>query len=114
MYLETEPSARRLPSAEVLFGATSAMRKVREEIERAFGDDLPVFIEGESGTGKEVIGKYLHAGSKFGGGSFLKLNCAASPPNLLAAEMFGHRQLCVKPPRSSAIDHGGLASGGTL
>ncbi len=90
------------------------MRKVREEIERAFCDDFPVLIEGESGTGKEVIGRFLHLGSIRARGPFLKLNCAATPPDLLGAEMFGYEQRGAADVRSTAIGSIGLASGGTL
>ena len=90
------------------------MRKVREEIERAFCDDLPVLIEGESGTGKEVIGRFLHMGSIRSGGPFLKLNCAAIPPDLLGAEMFGYEQRGTRDVRPTAIGSVGVASGGTL
>ena len=90
------------------------MHKVREEIERAFSDDFPVLIEGESGTGKEVIGRFLHAGSIRGRGPFLKLNCAAVPPDLLGAKMFGWEHRGAMEVRSTAIGSVGLASGGTV
>lgn len=105
---------RELPTAEFIFGSTAGMRKVREEIERAFSDDFPVLIEGESGTGKEVMGRFLHAGSIRGRGPFLKLNCAAAPPDLLGAKMFGWEQQETMDVRSTAIGSIGLASGGTV
>ncbi|MGA8087995.1 MAG: sigma 54-interacting transcriptional regulator [Terracidiphilus sp.] len=103
-----------LPTAEFIFGSTAGMDKVREEIERAFCDDFPVLIEGESGTGKEVIGRFLHTGSIRGNGPFLKLNCAAVPPDLLGAEMFGWEQRGAVDARLTAVGSVRMASGGTL
>jgi DNA-binding NtrC family response regulator len=112
--IASQDVVRELPTAEFIFGSTPGMRKVREEIERAFCDDLPVLIEGESGTGKEVIGRFLHMGSIRSGGPFLKLNCAAIPPDLLGAEMFGYEQRGAGDVRPTAVGSIGLASGGAL
>jgi DNA-binding NtrC family response regulator len=105
---------RELPTAEFIFGSTAGMRKVREEIERAFCDDFPVLIEGESGTGKEVIGRFLHMSSIRSGAPFLKLNCAATPPDLLEAAMFGYEQRGARDVRPTEFGSIGLAGGGTL
>ncbi len=105
---------RELPNSEFIFGNTAGMRKVREEIERAFYDDFPMLIEGESGTGKEVIGRFLHTGSIRGKGPFLKLNCAATSPDLLGGEIFGYEHREVMDVRPASRGSVGLASGGTL
>jgi DNA-binding NtrC family response regulator len=113
---ETAQTAQRieLPSTEFIFGRTVGMREIREEIERATHDDLPVLIEGESGTGKEVIGRFLHKCSVRRGGPFLKFSCAAASPSLLDGEMFGYETGAtgdVPETTGGAIDR---ASGGTL
>src|SRR5690606_26372567 len=51
-----------------------------------------VLITGESGTGKEVMARYLHARSKRSRKSFISVNCAAIPENLLESELFGHEK----------------------
>jgi DNA-binding NtrC family response regulator len=115
MPAETAQSVQRqLPSADIVFGNTEGMRKIRQEIERASHDDYPVLIEGESGTGKEVIGRFLHAGSKRCGGPFLRLNCVASSPSLLRGEMFGYEEQGAMDVRSRTGNSLGLASGGTF
>src|ERR1700690_292255 len=115
MPVETAQSVQRqLPSADIVFGNTEGMRKIRQEIERASHDDYPVLIEGESGTGKEVIGRFLHAGSKRCGGPFLRLNCVASSPSLLRGEMFGYEEQGAMDVRSRTGNSLGLASGGTF
>jgi len=103
-----------LPSAEFIFGITAGMRGIREKIERAFHDNLPVLIEGESGTGKEVIGRFLHRYSLRREGPFSKLNCAASPASLLEGEIYGHENSATAIVRATPRGPIGLASGGTL
>jgi DNA-binding NtrC family response regulator len=102
------------PGAEILFGSTVAMQKLRQHLEKALLDDLPVLIEGENGTGKEVIGRFLHDHSSRRKGLFLKLNCAALPARLMEYEIYGHE-------RDTKTNSGdlkgvsiGLGSGGTL
>lgn len=51
-----------------------------------------VLIRGESGTGKEVIAEGIHFASDRGTGSFIRINCAAIPANLLESELFGHEK----------------------
>lgn len=89
------------------------MREIRERIEGALHDDLPVLIEGESGTGKEVVGRFLHKNSGRGEGPFLKLNCAATSASLLEGEMYGYEKSAVGAPRAGS-GSSGLASVGTL
>jgi two-component system response regulator AtoC len=88
------------------------MRGIREQIERAFHDDLPVLIEGESGTGKELIGRFLHSSSRRREGPFLKLNCAAQPGSLECA-IYGYESGARAKVRDTCSSIG-LASGGTL
>ncbi len=103
-----------LPGAEFIFGTTAGMRDIREKIERAFHDDLPVLIEGESGTGKEVIGRFLHRYSLRRERPFFKLNCAASPASLLESEIYGYENGATAKVRATPRDPVGLVSGGTL
>lgn len=103
-----------IPSAEFIFGITAGMRGIREKIERAFHDGLPVLIEGESGTGKEVIGRFLHRYSLRGEGPFSKINCAASPASLLEGEIYGYENSATAIVRATPRGPIGLDSGGTL
>ncbi|MEK4486792.1 sigma 54-interacting transcriptional regulator [Psychrobacillus sp. FSL H8-0484] len=70
-------------------GTSSAMRKIKETVEMIAPSDLPVLIEGESGTGKEIFAHSIHQLSERSDAPFVKVNCAAVPPELLEQELFG-------------------------
>lgn len=103
-----------LPSAELIFGSSPEMRRIRHRVEEALQDDLPVLIEGESGTGKEILGHYLHKHSSRRQGPFVKVNCGAVPARLLEREMFGFEEDLSECGRETVNGSIGMASRGTL
>ena len=66
-----------------------SMIRLYADLRLAADSDLPVLIEGETGVGKESIASILHCSSKRSRGPCLPINCAAIPPDLLEAELFG-------------------------
>ena len=56
------------------------------------GTNIPVLIHGESGSGKEIIAKYIHLGSPWAAGPFVKVNCPAIPDTLMESELFGYEK----------------------
>lgn len=54
--------------------------------------DASVMILGPSGSGKEVLAQYVHNRSKRHGESFVAINCAAIPENMLEATLFGYEK----------------------
>lgn len=84
--------AHQLPPESVIFGQTSAMRDVRQKLERVAGANLSVLISGESGTGKDIIARLLHLYSPWANGPFVKVNCPAIPGTLLESELFGYEK----------------------
>jgi two-component system nitrogen regulation response regulator NtrX len=79
------------PSDELL-GESEPMQQLRATIDRVAPSDARVLITGENGTGKELVARALHRSSARSRQSFVKINCAASPSELLESELFGHEK----------------------
>ena len=95
--LETENArlANRGDGDALLGGIISAapeMLKVVRTVERVAAADVSVMLLGASGTGKELLARGLHDASPRRTGSFIAINCAAIPENLLESELFGHEK----------------------
>jgi transcriptional regulator with PAS, ATPase and Fis domain len=80
------PSSAEYP---VIIGESGAITSVREKIEKVSDKKVTVLILGESGTGKELVAKAIHLGSQRSEQSFIQVNCAAIPNELLESELFG-------------------------
>ncbi len=97
-----------------IIGKSSQMTEIYELLNEISESDAPVFITGESGTGKEMVANAIQSISRRKNKPYIKINCAVFPPNLLAAELFGH----VKGAFTDAIkDRPGrfeIADGGTI
>jgi two-component system, NtrC family, response regulator AtoC len=72
-----------------LLGTSEQMLEVREMIGRVADTDVTVLVRGESGTGKELVARAIHAASPRSDRTFVKVNCAALPAELLESELFG-------------------------
>src|SRR5258707_13237 len=99
---------------ELLIGESEAMKKLDQEIRGAAPSGSRVLIRGENGSGKEIVARTLHRLSHRAEQSFIDVNCAAIPEELIESELFGHR----KGAFTGAIDERKgkfeLADGGTL
>src|SRR5208282_536889 len=72
--------------------SSKRMREIESQCRLVARADIPVLILGESGTGKEVAAMLIHKMSARSQRSFLKVNCAAMPADLLESELFGYEQ----------------------
>jgi len=77
---------------EAIVGSSEALRGVLLQISKVGPTDSTVLISGETGTGKELIASAIHKRSKRSARAFIRVNCAAIPPSLIAAELFGHEK----------------------
>jgi DNA-binding NtrC family response regulator len=95
-------------------GASLAMQAVYRTIVAAAPSRATVFITGESGTGKEVCARAIHAESPRREGSFVALNCAAIPRELMESELFGHQKGAFTGAATARAGAAESADGGTL
>ncbi|MBI3876113.1 MAG: sigma-54-dependent Fis family transcriptional regulator, partial [Verrucomicrobia bacterium] len=77
---------------EQIIGESPKMRELRQLIQTVAPTDATVLILGESGTGKELIAGALHSLSRRADQSYVRINGAAIPENLLESELFGHEK----------------------
>ena len=97
-----------------MIGASAAITRVREIIDKVAPTEARVLITGPNGTGKEVVAHLIHEGSSRASGPMVEVNCAAIPSELIESELFGH----MKGSFTGAVkDRAGKfeqADGGTL
>ena len=99
---------------EQIIGDSPALEAVLEQVERVAPTDSTVLIQGETGTGKELIAHAIHNISSRCGRSFVRLNCAAIPLDLLESELFGHEKGAFTGAITQKIGRFELADKGTL
>jgi PAS domain S-box-containing protein len=77
---------------EEIVGASPALKAVLVHVSKVAPTDSTVLISGETGTGKELIARAIHKHSRRAERAFVSMNCAATPPSLIASELFGHEK----------------------
>jgi two-component system nitrogen regulation response regulator NtrX len=75
-----------------MVGRSPGMSALYAQIAKVAPTRTRVLITGESGTGKELIARAVHRESALKNQSFVKVNCAAIPPELIESELFGHER----------------------
>ncbi len=99
---------------EQVVGESRALKAVFENVERVAPTDSTVLIQGETGRGKELIARAIHKISSRCGRSFIKLNCAAIPFDLLESELFGHEKGAFTGAIAQKVGRFEIADKGTL
>ena len=99
---------------EDIVGRSDGMQQVFKMIGRVSGSEAPVMVTGESGSGKELVARAIHNYSHRSGKSFLAINCAAIPENLLESELFGHEKGSFTGAHSQRIGRFEQCDNGTL
>jgi formate hydrogenlyase transcriptional activator len=99
---------------EQVIGKSAALEGVFEQVECVAPTDSTVLIQGETGTGKELIARAIHNISSRCGRSFVKLNCAAIPFDLLESELFGHEKGAFTSAIAQRVGRFEMADKGTL
>jgi len=99
---------------EEIVGSSPAIQQVLSRVTRAAPTDTTVLILGETGTGKELIARAIHRGSKRSGHAIVSVNCAATPPSLIASELFGHEKGAFTGAFERRLGRFELAKGSTI
>src|SRR3954462_11014676 len=97
-----------------IVGKSVAMQQVFKMVGRVSHSDAPVMITGESGTAKELVARAIHHYSQRNSKSFVAINCAAIPEQLLESELFGHERGSFTGAAGQRIGRFEQCDGGTL
>ena len=112
--LENRDLKKQMVPRSVIVGESVPMKALRQQIQLMAPTNGRVLIFGESGTGKELVARAIHAHSPRTEETFVEVNCAAIPEDLIESELFGHRRSAIP---SAVTDKEGKflkANGGTL
>ncbi|MBK5277243.1 MAG: sigma-54-dependent Fis family transcriptional regulator [Bacteroidia bacterium] len=97
-----------------MIGNSSALAAIKEMIEKVAPTDARVLISGPNGAGKELVAQALHVKSNRSNASFIEVNCAAIPSELIESELFGHEKGSFTSAIKQRIGKFEQADGGTL
>lgn len=98
----------------VLIGRSREFAEVLRLVDLAATTDAPALITGETGTGKNLVAKAIHYKSMARKSTFISINCAAIPENLIEAELFGYEKGAFTGAESARLGIFEMAEGGTL
>ncbi len=99
---------------ETIVGSSQLLRKVLSQVDKVAPTDSTVLILGETGTGKELIASAIHKRSRRSAKAFIRVNCAAIPPSLVASELFGHEKGAFTGALQRRAGRFEAADGGTI
>jgi PAS domain S-box-containing protein len=99
---------------EEIVGSSPALQRVLGQVAKVAETDSTVLILGETGTGKELLARAIHKRSRRASGAFIRVNCAAIPPSLIASELFGHVKGAFTGALQRRLGRFEAADGGTI
>jgi formate hydrogenlyase transcriptional activator len=99
---------------EEIVGTSAALEKVLSRLCKVAPTSSSVLITGETGTGKELVARAIHRHSRRSSESFITVNCAVIPRDLIASELFGHEKGAFTGATQLRLGRFELAAGGTI
>ncbi|MFW6275263.1 MAG: sigma-54-dependent transcriptional regulator [bacterium] len=111
---ETRALKKKVSKKYEMVGASPAIKKIKNIIERVAPTEARVMITGENGTGKEIVAHWIHEKSERASSPFIEVNCAAIPSELIESELFGHEKGSFTSAHKQRIGKFEQANGGTL
>lgn len=89
---ENKSMRSKLPQIPEIIGESKEIHQIKKTINKVAPTSSRVLVTGDNGTGKELVARWIHEKSKRSSGSFVDVNCAAIPTELLESELFGHEK----------------------
>ena len=102
------------PQAEMYWGESAEMKRVRQMVERVAITDANILLTGENGTGKEVLAREIHRQSARCRRAMVSLDMGAIPDTLFESELFGHTKGAFTDARTDREGKFETANGSTL
>ncbi|MDD2319383.1 MAG: sigma-54 dependent transcriptional regulator [Geobacteraceae bacterium] len=99
---------------DIMIGSSPQMIQIWKMVGKVADSDATVLIQGPSGTGKELLARAIYNNSRRCDKTFLAVNCAALPENLLESELFGHEKGAFTDAHSRRIGKFEQCNGGTI
>ena len=90
LVLENKILRKKVAKKYEIIGNSKAIVEIHAMIDKVSKTEARVLITGESGTGKELVAHNIHEKSSRSKSSFIEVNCAAIPSELIESELFGH------------------------
>lgn len=109
-----EEVTRKYDFSNAIIGNSPVIQRVFSMMEKAARTNITVSVTGETGTGKELVAKSIHYNSSRKSLSFVAVNLAAIPRDLLESELFGHEKGAFTGAIARRIGKFEEASKGTL
>ncbi len=109
-----ENHADRSTAINRIVGKSAALKSALQQVHRVAPTDTTVLVLGETGTGKELIARAIYERSNRAKRPFVRVNCAAIPPSLIASELFGHEKGAFTGALQRRLGRFELAHGGTI
>lgn len=111
---ENRQLAKSTSSMSKIIGNSESIQLVSRKAEKIAQTDISTLLLGESGTGKEVFARSIHDHSLRHDKSFVAINCASIPENLLESELFGYEKGAFTGANKTTLGKIETAQGGTL
>ncbi|MBI1305612.1 MAG: response regulator [Bacteroidetes bacterium] len=114
LVIETKVLKRKITKTREIIGDSPSIKKIKDTIDKVAPTDARVLITGENGTGKELVARWIHERSNRNEESFVEVNCAAIPSELIESELFGHEKGSFTSAHKQRIGKFEIANNGTL
>ncbi len=111
---ETTRLKKKISQKFEIIGESKGISTILAMLEKVAPTDARVLITGPNGSGKELVARQLHEKSARSSNSFVEVNCAAIPSELIESELFGHEKGAFTSAIKQRIGKFEQADGGTL